>query len=100
MTGLARHWPPDLHHLLAGLQKAPTGTPGCYWAEVDVSEQELLALQLFETAARHDRVLLPSGEDGIEHRATMEPIIGLGEPHEPARHVARVRICFTHVEPE
>lgn len=99
MIDLVRTWPPTLQHLLNGLHSAPTGMPGCWWADVDVSEDELRALHLFETLARHDRVDLPSVPGLGEQHAVAETIVGLGAPADPQRHVAKVRICFTHVEP-
>jgi hypothetical protein len=98
VTDLVRTWPPTLRHLLTGLHCAPTGTPGCCCADVDVSEDELRSLHVFETLARHDRVVIPPvGGLGERHGAT-ESVVGLGPPADRQQHVAKVRICFTNVE--
>jgi hypothetical protein len=61
LADLVRTGPLTLRHLLTGLQSAQTGTPGCCWADVDVSEDELRSLHLFETLARQGRVVIPPG---------------------------------------
>jgi hypothetical protein len=98
MERIVHTWPAALEPLIAALARRPD-RPDCWFSDVDVSEDELKALNLFEASSRHGRVCfkLP----GAEHLAQgeMNTLLGLGAPVERSRS-ARVRLSFHDVASE
>lgn len=95
MTDAARSWPKQFENLLANLEAGEHA--GSYRADVEVSDAELTELNLFEAAARHQKVVLPLPTGPAA--GAMDVVIGLGAPRDPSRHAARVRISFSEVAP-
>lgn len=95
MTEPARPWPDRFAGLLAELE--PCDHPGAYRADVELSDDALTELNLFEASVRHHRVLLPLPSGPVT--AAMNALIGLGPPGDAARHAARVRVSFSDVQP-
>ena len=98
MTDLVRHWPRELERLLSGLHPRPTD-PNCLVAEVDVSEDEMRLLNLFQGSARHEHVTFENPKTSRPCLAHLNTPIGLGAPADRKNHVARVRIILTGVQP-
>jgi hypothetical protein len=98
VTELLRHWPRELDHVLAALRPDPSGR-GAYVAEVDLSEEELKLLNLFESSARHKHVAFLDRATSQAFLATLNTPVGLGAPRDPTGHVARVRITLLDVHP-
>jgi hypothetical protein len=99
MVDLVRHWPHEIDHLLAELHPNPSSQGRCYVAEVDLSEDELRILNLFEGSARHEHVAFEDHATSQSCLAYLNTPVGLGAPHDPSGHVARVRITLTDVQP-
>jgi hypothetical protein len=99
MIDLHRPWPREIECILENLQPSPNGDPNCYVAEVDLSEEQVKILNLFQGAARHEHVFFHIPATSQSYLGYLHTPIGLGAPHDPAGHVARVRIALTEVEP-
>jgi hypothetical protein len=95
---LLRHWPRELDHVLAVLRPDPSGRGACV-AEVDLSEEELRLLNLFESSVRHKHVAFEDRATSQAYLATLNTPVGLGAPHDPTGHIARVRITLLDVHP-
>ena len=91
--------PPALAPLLRGLAARPD-RPDCWFADVDVADQELKALNLFEGSARHGRVCFTLPATGQLAQGEMNSLLGLGTPAGGARPHARVRVSFHDVKAE
>lgn len=94
----ALDWPESLNSLLSDIRVVP-GREGksCLRLDQDVDAETITLLNYFEAQARHRqvRIWLPEGAGCL--KGSMNTIIGLGTPVDPARHRARVRISFHNV---
>ncbi|AWM86741.1 hypothetical protein [Microvirga sp. 17 mud 1-3] len=96
MPELVREWPHLLNRVLAEVRPAD-GRGDCYVAEVDLSEDELRALNLFEASARHEHVAFTDPATAQGMFAYLNTPVGLGKPLDGSG-IARVRISFTGVQ--
>ncbi|MBM6596463.1 hypothetical protein [Microvirga pudoricolor] len=97
MVELVREWPRSLERALSEI-RAVSGRSGCYIAEVDLSEDEVRTLNLFEASARHEHVSFRDPETAQACFAYLNTPVGLGGPRAPGAGIARVRISFTDVQ--
>jgi hypothetical protein len=97
MAELVREWPQNLARALNEIHPV-SGRSGCFVAEVDLSEDEIRALNLFEASARHEHVSFRDPATSQQCFAYLNTPVGLGSPQEPEGHMARVRISFTDVQ--
>ncbi|MGO4573658.1 hypothetical protein [Microvirga sp. 2TAF3] len=97
MPELVREWPRLLERVLTQIRPV-AGCAGRYMAEVDLSEDELRALNLFEASARHEHVSFKDPLTSEEYFAYLNTPIGLGKPQNEGGCIARVRISFTAVQ--
>ncbi|QFU16753.1 hypothetical protein [Microvirga thermotolerans] len=95
MPELVRDWPHILQRVLREIRPAD-GRADCYVAEVDLSEEELRALNLFEASARHEHVSFADPETAEGRLAYLNTPVGLGKARN-GEGIARVRISFTDV---
>jgi hypothetical protein len=88
-------WPPELRYLLEGVQVA-VGQEGKRYCrvDVDVDSETLLHIHEFESRVRHRQVRLRPQGDTECVVGEMNPLIGLGAPDDPTRHIGKVRISF------
>lgn len=88
-------WPPEFHHLLAGLEVA-TGGDGkrCGRVDIDIAPETLFLLNDFEARVRHRQVRLRAADGGGCLVGEMNALIGLGAAADPALHASRIRISF------
>jgi hypothetical protein len=96
ITELVREWPHNLDRALNELRAVP-GRLGCYVAEVDLTEDEVKALNLFEASARHEHVSFRDPETSELCFAYLNTPVGLGGARERARGISHVRISLTDV---
>lgn len=96
MPELVREWPHLLNRVLERIRPA-NGRADCYVAELDLSEDELRALNLFEASARHEHVAFTDPVTAEGRFAYLNTPVGLGKPHEQYG-IARVRVTFTSVQ--
>ena len=89
--------PPALAPLLRELAPRPD-RPDCWFADVDVADEELKALNLFEGSARNGRVCFALPGTGQLAQGEMNSLLGLGTPAGGAH--ARVRVSFHDVKAE
>src|SRR4051812_36356750 len=88
-------WPPELSHLLEGIQIATDQDGKRYGCiDIDVDRETLFLLNDFEARVRYRQVRLrPAGpDDGLV--GEMNVLVGLGAATDPTRHTGRVRISF------
>lgn len=97
MPELVREWPRLLERVLGEVRPVRDRT-SCYAAEVDMSEDELRALNLFEVSARHEHVAFRDPLTATDYFAYLNTPVGLGGPRDGNGNVARVRISFTSVQ--
>jgi hypothetical protein len=97
MAELVREWPHSLDRALSELRPV-SGRSGCYVVEIDLSEDEVRALNLFEASARHEHVSFRDPGSELQCFAYLNTPVGLGRAHDPGRGVARVRISLTDVQ--
>jgi hypothetical protein len=97
MPELIRHWPRELSRVLDKLHPV-NGRAGCFAAEVDLSEDEIRHLNLFEASSRHEHVAFTLPATAEECFAYLNTPIGLGAPHQEGC-VGRVRVSLTDVRP-
>jgi hypothetical protein len=73
--------------------------PDCWFADIEVSDEQLKGLNLFEASSRHGRVCfaLPGTEGLVQ--GEMNALLGLGPPIGAAAQ-ARVRLSFHDVAAE
>lgn len=101
MEGVSHAWPAAFEPLLEAL--APRPDPAdCWFADVDLSEEQLRRLNCFEGSARHGRVLfkLPATKELVA--GEMNPVLGTGATGKGAADAGqcvRVRISFHGVRP-
>jgi hypothetical protein len=98
MPELVRQWPSELAHIVKHLHGL-AGRQGCYAAEVDLSEDEMRALNLFQASARHEHVMINDPDTSEECYAYLNTPVGLGPPKEREGCIGRVRISLTDVHP-
>jgi hypothetical protein len=96
MSELVRQWPRELERVLAELRPI-SGRTGCYAAEVDLSEEEVRALNLFEGSARHVHVCFKDPMTAEECFAYLNHPVAVGAPKRG--YAARVRVSLTDVQP-
>ncbi|MBZ6078758.1 hypothetical protein [Microvirga puerhi] len=96
MPELVREWPYLLNRVLEQIRPA-RDRADCYIAEVDVSEEELRALNLFEASARHEHVAFTDPTTSEGRFAYLNTPVGLGKAQDRDR-IARIRITFTAVQ--
>jgi hypothetical protein len=97
MPELVREWPHVLERALHQLRPIP-GRTGCYAVEVDLSEEEIRCLNLFEASARHQHVSFNDPTTSEAYFAYLNTPVGLGIPRDSHGCMARVRISFTEVQ--
>jgi hypothetical protein len=97
MAELVREWPQTLDRALKEI-KPVAGRAGCYVAEVDLSEDEVRALNLFEASARHEHVSFRDPDTAQQCFAYLNTPVGLGGAAGAGPGVARIRISFTDVQ--
>jgi hypothetical protein len=93
-------WPPELHHLLQGIQIAG-GPDGTRYGRIDldVDRATLFLLNEFEARVRHRLVRLRLADGAKECLVgEMNPLVGLGAAAAPAQHISKVRISFHDVQ--
>ena len=92
-------WPTKLRHLLEGARIAanPEGRRYCR-IDVDVDDETLLLIHEFEARVRHRQVRLRPHSDTECVVGEMNPVIGLGAPADPTRHIGKVRISFHDIQ--
>jgi hypothetical protein len=95
MERVLHTWPAALEPLLAGLSRRPD-RPDCWFVEIDVSDDQLKALNLFEASARHGRVCFRLPAAGSMVQGEMNTLVGLGAPPDRSRN-ASVRLSFHDV---
>lgn len=97
MEGVSHAWPAAFAPLLEGLSPRPDH-PDCWFAEVDVSDEQLRALNCFEGSSRHGRIWfrLPTKELVT---GEMNPLLGTGTAAAASADRVRVRISFHDVRP-
>ncbi|MCB8823252.1 hypothetical protein [Microvirga rosea] len=96
MPELVREWPHLLKRVLEQIRPV-AGRADYYVAEVDLSEDELRALNLFEASARHEHVAFTDPVTAEGRLAYLNTPVGLGKPQDLNR-IARVRITLTAVQ--
>jgi hypothetical protein len=95
-TELVREWPHALDRALSELRAVP-GRQGCFVTEVDLTEDEVKALNLFEASARHEHVSFRDPATNELCFAYLNTPVGLGGASEPTRGISHVRISLTDV---
>jgi hypothetical protein len=88
-------WPAEFCYLLKGAEVA-VGHEGKRYCRIDadVDSETLLHIHEFESRVRHRQVRLRPEGDGECVVGEMNPLIGLGAPADPTRHIGKVRISF------
>jgi hypothetical protein len=84
-----------MKQLLSQLQPNPD-QPDTYAAEVDLTEEQVKELALFEVASRNGRVCLSVPGSSLVLVGCMNPLVGLGAASTPES-AARIRISFHDV---
>ncbi|RDI60694.1 hypothetical protein [Microvirga subterranea] len=92
-------WPPELRHLLDGASIAANAEGRRYCRlDVDVDDETLLLIHEFEARVRHRQVRLRPHSETECVVGEMNPVIGLGAPADPTRHIGRIRISFHDIQ--
>jgi hypothetical protein len=92
-------WPTEVHHLLQGLEIAPTanGSRNGH-IDIDVDRETLVLLNEFETRVRHRQVRLRLSDSDKCLVGEMNVLVGLGAATDPAQHIGKVRISFHDIQ--
>lgn len=98
MEGVSHAWPAAFEPLLEALAPRPDHAD-CWFADVDLSDEQLRLLNCFEGSARHGRVWfkLPRTKELVA--GEMNPLLGTGGSAADAGDRVRVRISFHDVRP-
>ncbi|MFL5530649.1 MAG: hypothetical protein ACJ8BC_01545 [Gemmatimonadales bacterium] len=88
-------WPAEFDHMIKGAQIAH-GREGHRYCRIDldVDRDTLHRLNEFEAHARHRCVRLKPADSAECLLGEMNPLVGLGEPSDPTRHIGKVRVSF------
>jgi hypothetical protein len=88
-------WPPELQHLLTGIEVAAGGDGKRYGRiDLDIDPETLFHLNDFEARVRHRQVRIRTADSTLCLVGEMNALVGLGAATEPAKHGSRVRISF------
>jgi hypothetical protein len=91
MPDRVHNWPAELQRFLTDLKRNPD-LEDCFWADLELSPDEVADLSLFEVAARNGRVRF-NISDGTTLVGCMNPLLGLGRSARCAD-CAKVRVSF------
>lgn len=92
-------WPPEFQHLLEDMHFATSGDgTRCGRTDIDVDQEVLFLLNVFEARVRHRHVRLRPAGPAECLVGEMNVLVGLGAAADPTRHLSRVRISFHDIQ--